>query len=212
MAFSKLTRIILFILTGVSLVVVLFFYVSPSTVNIDDMEMRVTEAANPVDMTPMAPLPTVDSTATDSTAVAEEAPVEDVAAIMTPAPVAKSPKEVLSGWELLVWLRTDLILIWAYMLVLFTLLAAIVFPLISVFSNTKSLIRMAIVLAATAILLVAAYLMSSDTPMQIVGYDGTGNTDPGTLKMVDTVLFVTYMLTGLAIRSILYAMISKAIK
>ncbi len=57
MAFSKITRIILFILTGISLLVLLFFYVSPGTVNIDDMEMRVTEAANPVDMTPVAPLP-----------------------------------------------------------------------------------------------------------------------------------------------------------
>lgn len=210
MAFSKLTRIILFILTGISLLVVLFFYVSPASVNIDDMEMRVTEAANPVDMTPMAPLPTVDSTATDSTTVAKEAPV--VAAIMSPPPVAKSPKEVLSGWEYLVYLRVDLALTWAYILVLLTLLAAIVFPLISVFSNTKSLIRMGIVLAGTAAILVVAYLLSSDTPMQIVGYDGTGNTDPGTLKMVDTVLFVTYMLMGLAIGSILYSVISKAVK
>jgi len=203
MAFSKLTRIIVFILTGISLLVVLFFYASPATVNIDNMEMRVTEAANPVDMTPAAPLPTVDTTATDSTTVA---------VIMTPPPVAKSPKEVLSGWEYIVWIRTDLILIWAYILVLLTLLAAIVFPLISVFSNTKSLIRMGIVLAGTATILVVAYLLSSDTPMQIVGYEGTGNTDPGTLKMVDTVLFVTYMLTGLAIGSILYSVISKAVK
>ncbi len=71
---------------------------------------------------------------------------------------------------------------------------------------------MGIVLAGTATILVVAYLLSSDTPMQIIGYEGTGNTDPGTLKMVDTVLFVTYMLTGLAIGSILYSVISKAFK
>jgi len=54
--------------------------------------------------------------------------------------------------------------------------------------------------------------LASDTAMEIIGYDGTGNSDPGTLKMVDTVLFLTYMLFGLASGSILYAIISKAFK
>lgn len=215
MAFSKITRIILYIVAGISLVVVLFFYVSPNTVDIDDMEMRVTEAANPVDMTPVAPLPTVDSTATDSvatdsTVVAEEAPV--VAAEPTPALEAKSPKEVLSGWEYLVWLRTDIALIWAYLLVLLALLSAIVFPMIAVFSNTKALIRLALVLAGTAVIVVISYLLSDATPMEIIGYTGTGNSDPGTLKMIDTVLFVTYMFFGLALASILWSIVSKAFK
>jgi len=221
MAFSKITRIILYIVAGISLFVVLFFYMSPATVNVDEMEMRVTEAANPVDMTPVAPLPVVDSTATDSTAtdstatdstaVAEEAPV-DVVTVTTPALEAKSPSEVLSGWEFLVWLRTDIILVWAYILVLLALLAAIVFPMLAVFSNTKALIRLALVLAGTAVILVVAYLMSSGTPLEIIGYEGTDNSNPATLKFVDTIIFVTYMLTGLAIGSILYSMISKAFK
>ena len=71
MAFSKITKLILFILAGISLVVVLFFYISPKTVDIDGMEFRVLEAQNPVDMTPLAPLPTVDTTAIaeDGTAI-----------------------------------------------------------------------------------------------------------------------------------------------
>jgi hypothetical protein len=212
MAFSNLTRIILYIVAGISLVVVLFFYVGPNTVDVDEMELRVTEAANPVDMTPVAPLPTVDTTATDSTAIAEEAPAEEVVAVTTPAIEAKSAREVLSGWEYFVWLRTDIILVWAYLLVLFALLSAIIFPMIAVASNTKALIRLGLVLAATAIIVVISYLMSDDTPMEIIGYTGTGNSDPGTLKMIDTVLFVTYMLFGLALASILYSIISKAFK
>jgi hypothetical protein len=101
---------------------------------------------------------------------------------------------------------------WAYVLILITLIAAIVFPLIAVISNPKALIRLMIVLAGFAVLVVVSYLLASDTAMEIIGYDGTGNSDPGTLKMVDTVLFVTYMLFGLALGSILYAIISKAFK
>ena len=84
--------------------------------------------------------------------------------------------------------------------------------MIAVASNPKSLLRLGLVLAATAIIVVISYLMSDDTPMEIIGYTGTGNSDPGTLKMIDTVLFITYMLFGLALASILYSIISKAFK
>ena len=42
-----------------------------------DMELRVEEAQNPVDLTPVAPLPTVDTTSQDSTAVAEDLAATD---------------------------------------------------------------------------------------------------------------------------------------
>ena len=218
MAFSKITRILLFILAGISLVVVLFFYVSPKTVDYNGMELRVQEAANPVDLTPMAPLPTVD----DSTDVAEGIPatedtteVAEVAAPpipMAPPPEPKEAKEVLSGWELLVWNRVDIALVWAYILILLTSLAAVVFPLIAVLSNPKGLIRLGMVLVGAAVLVLVSYFMASGTPLDIIGYTGTGNSDPATLKMVDTVLYVTYILFGMALVSILYAIFSKAFK
>ncbi len=216
MAFSKITRIILFILAGISLVVVLFFYVSPKTVDIDGMEYRVQEAANPVDLTPLAPLPTVDTTAVaeDGTAI-EDTTVAEVAAPaipMAPPPEPKSASEVLSGWELLVWSRVDIALVWAYILILLTAIAAIVFPLISILANPKGLIRLALVLVGAAVLVLISYFLASGTPIDIIGYTGTGNSDPGTLKMVDTVLFVTYILFGMALASILYAIVSKAFK
>jgi hypothetical protein len=121
-------------------------------------------------------------------------------------------KEVLSGWERMVWFRTDIALVWAYILVILTLVAAVVFPLISVLSNPKALIRLLAVLAGAAVLVVISYFTSSAEPIDIIGYTGTDNSDPGTLKMIDTVLFVTYMLFGLALASILYAIISKAFK
>ena len=213
MAFSNITRIILYLVAGISLLVVLFFYIAPKTVDdYDELEMRVVEARNPVDMSLAAPLPAVDTTEQDSSAVEE---TEDVTELAAPVIVDNSDvnlKDLFTGWEYLVYFRTDIALIWAYILVLITLIASIVFPLISVLTNPKGLIRLGAVLVGAAILVVISYLMSKDTPLDIIGYSGTGNSDPGTLKMIDTVLFVTYILFGMAFASILYAIVSKVFK
>ena len=215
MAFSKLTRIILDVVAGISLLVVLFFYVGPRTIDYDGLEQRVTEAQNPVDLTPMTPLPAVDTTASDSTATEAVTAAEDPGAFAvetTPDVSEVNLREVMSGYEYLVWFRTDIALIWSYILVLLTLIASIVFPLIAVFSNPRGLIRLVAILVGAAVLVIISYAVSSDTPIDIIGYTGTDNSDPATLKMIDTVLFVTYMLFGLALASILYAIISRAFK
>ena len=215
MAFSKITRIILYVVAGISLLVVLFFYISPKTVDYDALEIRVEEALNPVDLTPVAPLPAVDTTAQDAEAVEEVAAAEEADAFAMPVVANTSDvqlKDYVSGWEYLVWFRTDIALVWAYILVILTLIASIVFPLISVLSNPKGLLRLGAVLVGAAILIVISYLMSKATPIDIIGYTGTDNSDPATLKMIDTVLFVTYILFGMALASILYAIISRAFK
>ena len=219
MAFSKITRIILYVVAGISLLVVLFFYVGPRTLDYDALELKVEEVLAPVDLTPMAPMPVIDTTLTDSVEIAEnlaavERAEEEAARAAAEALNAPPPDlgAELSGWEYLVWFRTDIALIWAYVLVILTLIASIVFPLISVISHPKALIRLVAVLAGAAILVVISYLVSNDTPIEIIGYTGTDNSDPATLKMIDTVLFITYMLFGLALASILYAIISRAFK
>ena len=71
MAFSKLTKIILWVVAGISLIVVLFFYISPKSLDYDALELKVEEALSPVDLTPMAPMPVIDTSLTDSVAIAE---------------------------------------------------------------------------------------------------------------------------------------------
>lgn len=220
MAFSNLTRIILYVVAGISLVVILFFYISPKTLDYDALELKVEEALNPVDLLPVVPMPVIDTTLTDSVEIAEnlaaveraeqEAAEREAAALEAAANTEIG--DILSGWEYLVWFRTDIALIWAYVLVMLTLIASIVFPLISVISHPRALIRLVAVLVGAAVLVVVSYLLSNDTPIEIIGYTGTDNSDPGTLKMIDTVLFITYMLFGLALASILYAIISRAFK
>jgi hypothetical protein len=219
MAFSKLTRLILFVVAGISLVVVLFFYIGPKTLDYDALELKVEEIQTPLDLTPMAPMPVIDTSLTDSVAIADnlaavERAEEEAAAAAIEAMNAPAPDlgEALSGWESMVWFRTDIALVWAYILIILTAIAAIVFPLIAVISHPKALIRLLLVLAGAAVLVVISYVLSNDKPIDIIGYTGTGNSDPGTLKMIDTVLFITYMLFGLALGSILYAIVSRAFK
>jgi hypothetical protein len=218
MAFSKLTRIILFVVAGISILVILFFYIGPKSVSdYDALVDRVNNAISGADIAPVAPLPVIDTSLTDSVAIAENiAAVQKAREERLAAPVVKqsipSVKDVTSGWQYLVYNRTDIALIWAYILVLITLLAAIGFPLVAVISNPKALVRLLVILAGAVALVVVSYLLAKDAPIEIIGYDGTDNSDPGTLKMIDTVLYVTYLLFGLALGSILYAIISRAVK
>ena len=105
MAFSKLTKILLWVIAGISLLVVLFFYASPKTVNydgVDGIEARVEAALNPVDLSaPVAMVP--DSAATDSTAA--EAVEEEAAFAQTEVLDTSGTdlREVLSGYEYLVY-------------------------------------------------------------------------------------------------------------
>ena len=72
MAFSKLTKIILWVVAGISLIVILFFYIGPKTVtDYDALVDRVDEALSGVDMSPVAPMPVIDTTLTDSAAIAD---------------------------------------------------------------------------------------------------------------------------------------------
>jgi hypothetical protein len=218
MAFIKITRIILWVVAGISILVMGFYYIGPRTLDYDVVQ-KVNEELTPADLTPAAPLPVIDTTLTDSAAIAEnraevqQAEEERRAAI---AEAADEPLptvgEVTTGWEYLVYYRTDIALVWAYVLAILTVIASLVFPLIHVLSNPKGLIRLVAVLAGAVVIVVVAYLLSQDTPIAITGYTGTGNTDPLTLKLIDTVLFITYMLFGLALASILYSVISRAFK
>ncbi|PID92079.1 MAG: hypothetical protein CSA96_04945 [Bacteroidetes bacterium] len=218
MAFSKLSKIILFVITGISLVVVLFFFLAENSDRFDELEDTVAELTAPADL-PLATLPTVDSLAADSTASDSTAAalIEDAGSTALAAPeVAETPtvniREELSLADYLIYIHTDIALVWAYILAILTAVSSLLFPLLKVFSNPKGFIKLGAVVVVAAILIVVSYVLSSGTPIEIVGYTGTANSDPGTLKMVDTVLFVTYTLFGIAIFSILFSVIARAFK
>ncbi len=234
MSSSKISSVLLYILAAVSLLVILFFYLGPRTVDIDELENRVEELTNPGDLQmSSAPADTTaaDTTSADTTASEEmqtaadtSAAAEDTASMATTAPMdedmgegSAAAEEVdlsehLTSWELMVYNRTDYALAWAYILLIITALAALIFPLINVVTNPRALLQTLALLAGAAVLILVAYVISNDTPIEILGYAGTDNEDPVTLKWVGTALFTTYMLFGLAILSILYSEIAKLFK
>jgi len=211
---SKLTSYILYIVFGLSVVVALFYYGSPATLDSDALKAKVEsltageELAVPVTDTVAVDTMANDTAAADS--LATEKAVLDPTDQLPPEEV--SLKEELTTWEYMVWFRADIALIWAYILLVVAAITAVVLPLISVATNTKALLRLGAVLAGAAVIILISYLLSSDTPIEILGYDKFDNRDPVTLKWVDTGLFTTYALFGITLISILYSEISKIFK
>jgi len=106
---------------------------------------------------------------------------------------------------------TEAILKWTYVLFGITLAVTIIFPIIFMFTNLKSAKRMGIVLLISAILIFISYQLADDTVVELIGYSGPDNV-PGTLKIVGTGLFFTYILGVTAIVSILYSSIANLFK
>ena len=106
---------------------------------------------------------------------------------------------------------TEAILKWTYVLFGITLAVTIIFPIIFMFTNLKSAKRLGIVVLISAALIFISYQLADDSVMNLIGYNGPDNV-PGTLKVVDTGLFFTYILGVTAIVSILYSSISNMFK
>lgn len=236
MSYSKLTSILLYVVAGISLVVMLFFYVSPKTVdNIDELESKKDALIAGGAMTLLSEetnAATTDSTIADSTAIADEmameadsakSEVDSIAAAsastmdITPdksgAAVEIDLRDHFTGWEIMVLKRTDYALYWAYILLLIAAIAALIFPMINIATDVKALIRLlAVIGVAVIMILLSYYVLASDTPIDIIGYIGTDNSNPTVLKWVGTGLFSTYFLFGLAILSILYSEVVKLFK
>ncbi|MFC2090142.1 hypothetical protein ACFLT1_05140 [Bacteroidota bacterium] len=232
MSYTKISSILLYVVATISLVVMLFFYASPKTLNINELEDRVL-ALTTDDIMPAADEQVAsDSTATDSLAMegetdmtadleADSSKVDSLAmaAANNEITTAEETQEVvdlrdhLTGWELMVYKRTDYALGWAYILLIIAAIAALVFPILNIATDLKSIIRLVSLLGAAAILILLSYfVLASDATINILGYTGTENSNPVVLKWVGTGLFSTYFLFGLAVLSILYSEVVKIFK
>jgi len=100
---------------------------------------------------------------------------------------------------------TDIVLYWAYTLLVITIAVLVIFALVSFLKQLKNAPKKAmsglLVILALVALLVVAFLAGDGTLLNIPGYDGADN-QPRTLKMTDMWLFSSYvmlLLTFLAI-------------
>ncbi|MEX0987933.1 MAG: hypothetical protein WD052_10690 [Bacteroidales bacterium] len=230
MPHSKLSSIALYVVAAISLIVILFFYISPKTVDINELDARVQQlqtegvlAEQPEMETPAEPDSLEAENLETSEEGTEEVAEEDSAAmeaaqepqgpIVVVAPEDVDLRDHLSNWELMVYKRTDYALRWAYILLAIAAIAAILFPLITIVTDVKAILRLLAVLATAAVLIILSYFaFASDTPISIIGYTGTDNSDPTTLKWIGTGLFTTYIVFGIALVSILYFEVANLFK
>ncbi|MFC2080996.1 hypothetical protein ACFLR8_02175 [Bacteroidota bacterium] len=106
---------------------------------------------------------------------------------------------------------TEVILRWAYILLIATLVIAVVFQLVFTALNPKALKSTGIILGIAAVLIFVSYQLADDTVLNLIQYTGPDNV-PGTLQFVGTSLIFTYILGVLAIVAILYSAIANLFK
>lgn len=229
MSYSKISSLLLYVVAGISLVVMIFYYVGPKTINmtVDELDAKVTSLTTEDIMAPQADDQTLaDSAAIDSLQMeADSSMTSETDSTVTAATdtdmvaTARATsgevdlRDYLSAWEIMVYKRTDYALGWAYILFIIAAIAALIFPMINIVTDVKAIIRLVAILGATAVLILISYFaLASDATINILGYTGTENSNPTVLKWVGTGLFVTYFLFGIAILSILYSEVVKLFK
>ena len=105
----------------------------------------------------------------------------------------------------------ETMLYWAYAMLIIALIAVLCVGLyIAVKTDPKSLVRIGIALAAAAVLCLIAYVLASGAPA--IGYTGATPPTAGELKLTDTVLNLTYILSGFAIVAIIFGEVFSAIR
>lgn len=111
------------------------------------------------------------------------------------------------------WINSNLI--WAYILVAFAAGVAVISGLMHMVTDKKAAKRGVITLILFAIVAGISYVFASDSIPQFIGVDKFIN--DGTLtaqvsKMVDTGLYATYILIGVAILSIAFSSVTRLFK
>ena len=105
----------------------------------------------------------------------------------------------------------DWLLIWTYILVFGAFFVIIVMSLIGMLSSKKSALTLLGVLALAAVIIFGAHAFASDTLPTFFGIEAY-NLTLTVAKWVDTSLYVTYLLFGLAIAGLGFTAVRAAVE
>lgn len=111
------------------------------------------------------------------------------------------------------WVNSNLV--WAYILLIFGAGVAVVSSLLHMFTDKKAAKNGIISIVFLGAVFVIAYLMASPEIPQFIGVDkfiADGTLNESVSKMVDTGLYATYILIGLAIVSVASSSVMRLIK
>jgi hypothetical protein len=111
------------------------------------------------------------------------------------------------------WINTNLV--WAYILVAIGAGVAIVSGLLNMVTDKKAAKGGLIALGFFAIVAVISYSLASDEIPQFIGVDkfiNDGTLTASVARLVDTGLYATYILLGLAVLSIVFSSVTRLFK
>ncbi|MBK3517618.1 hypothetical protein [Carboxylicivirga marina] len=106
---------------------------------------------------------------------------------------------------------TESFLDWAKLLIYIAAGVSLLFEVFHLVVNPKNAMRSIISMGILGVIVLVAYAMSDDTPLQLIGYNGPDNV-PSMLNLAGTMLYGTYLLFGIVISAILYAELSRLFK
>jgi len=111
------------------------------------------------------------------------------------------------------WINTNLI--WAYVLMAVGAGTAVIAGLFHMFTDIKAAKKGLISLVFLGAVALVAYLLASDEIPQFIGVQkflNDGSLNAQVAKLVDTGLYATYILLGLAVLSILFSGVTRLFK
>lgn len=212
MPLSKIASYVLYVVVGITIPILILFYFGDSLVNTEKYQAKIQKIENPVTKTS-----TVDVTKDLQSADSLASPADSLAAVNAQkaaevaAPVV-AEEVSFTFVEKLVYYKMDIALVWGYILLIIASLTAVIFPIVYAIVHPANMVRGLLVLVGVAVLVLISYLLSSGETLEIIGYTGTDNSNPGVLKLIDTGLIFNYFVLGLALLSIVYAEISNYFK
>lgn len=107
--------------------------------------------------------------------------------------------------------HTDAMLNWAYILLGVSIVAALTFPVVEFIRKPKQGLKGMLPLLGLAIVAFVCYQLGDGTVLDMPGYNGPDNV-PGTLKITDAILLMTYILMVVDVLAIFATEIFKKIK
>ena len=114
---------------------------------------------------------------------------------------------------MLSWVNTNVI--WAYILVVFAAAVAIFAGLFHMVTDKKAAKQGLISIVFLGVVVLISYLVASPEIPQFMGVDkfiNDGTINEKIVKMVDTGLYATYILLGLAVISIIFTSVTRLFK
>ncbi len=106
---------------------------------------------------------------------------------------------------------TSAFLNWAYVLCGVSVIAALVFPIVRLFTRPKQALKSLLGVLGVVVVVLVAYSLADGTPMDLKGYNGPDNV-PSMLILSDTIIYTMYILFVGAILAILGSEIYRRVK